>query len=393
MLDINKTIDAFRRGALDLDCKRMVLVRHKEGDERFEGQGYIRQLDDGTLYFKIYVIQHNAKPFSLLGAGLDTNDMLFDLDATAHDGTLWTAVRIVPVSDWDATDLTVLVQGQMRSMTAHLDLPQKQSCLRLHFFEEYDVPLHAFSPTEKYGNPYMTRDRAEFEACGSKFEVLKRDGSGDTVVAVTSEAAFPVAFNLRIQEALQYITAKTAFWRARVENEGNELHLELASPWRKSDRTQFTPPISPASISFYEQGWKLFGKYLSYVVAKTEGMYWNSVAYHLYNACEATANSLDARAVGVSVAVEAIVSLIEVDGDEQKSERLTSFQTRACKWLEEQSDLADLADRVKGQITSMSKPRPEDTLYALAESGHVGKTYIKLGGHYATDTFTRLLKI
>src|SRR5277367_34778 len=84
--------------------------------------------------------------------------------------------------------------------------------------------------------------------------------------AVTSEAAFPVEFNLRIQEALQYITAKTAFWRARVENEGNELHLELVSPWRKSARTQFTSPISPASMSFYEQGWKLFGQYLSYVV-------------------------------------------------------------------------------------------------------------------------------
>jgi len=154
-----------------------------------------------------------------------------------------------------------------------------------------------------------------FEACGSKFEVRKRDGSGDTVVEVTSEAAFPVAFNLRIQEALQYITAKTAIWRARLENEGNELHLELASPWRKSARTQFSPPISPASIEFCEHGWPLFGRYLSYVVQKTEGTHWNPVAYHLYNACEATASSVDAWAGGVSIAVEAVASLINVEAE------------------------------------------------------------------------------
>jgi hypothetical protein len=47
MLDIDETIDAFRCGALDIDCKRMVLAQHKESGERFEGQGYIRQADGG----------------------------------------------------------------------------------------------------------------------------------------------------------------------------------------------------------------------------------------------------------------------------------------------------------------------------------------------------------
>ena len=54
-MDIDETIDAFRRGALDLDCKKIVLSQHKEGGERFEGQGYIRQELDGTLKFKLYV--------------------------------------------------------------------------------------------------------------------------------------------------------------------------------------------------------------------------------------------------------------------------------------------------------------------------------------------------
>jgi hypothetical protein len=267
---------------------------------------------------------------------------------------------------------------------AHQQL--KQHYLRLHFFEEYKVPLDRMSETEEHGSRYFMRDRAEFESCGSKFEVRKRVGSGDTVVEVTSEATFPVAFSLRIQEAFQYLIAKTAIWRARLESKGSKLHLELASPWRKSARTQFSPPISPTSIDFYEHGWTLFGRYLSYVVQTTKGTHWNPIAYHLYNACESTTNSVDAWAVGVSVAVEAVASLINVADGKQRNHLLALYQERARKWLEEQSDLVDISDRARGQIDSMSRRRPDDTLSVLAKTGHVEKPYIKSWPAYAPSS-------
>jgi len=384
MFDTGETIDAFRRGELDIDCKRMVLSQQKEDGERFEGQGYIRQSDDGTLIFKIYVVQHNAKPLghleAMLGGSagkLHTDEMFYDLDATAHDGTHWTASRILLVPHWDMTDMTVLVHGKMQSMTANLDMPQKRHLLHLHFFEEYHLPLDRMSETEKHGNRFFTRDRAEFGACGSEFEVRVREGSGDTVFAVVSDAAFPVAFDLRIQEALQYITGKTAIWRVRFQSIGKEMHLELASPWRKAARTQFSPPISPVSSNYFNHGWKLFEKYLAYVVEKTEGTYWNPVAYHLYNACEVTANSIDSWAVGVSVAIEAVVSLIGIEEESSNDERLVLYQKRAFEWLAEQKDLEDFAERARGQISAMGKRGPKDTLYALADTGHVEKSYIK----------------
>jgi hypothetical protein len=220
-----------------------------------------------------------------------SDEAFYDLDASGHDGTRWTAKGILPAPSWNASDMSVLVNAQMQSI--NLDRHHPRHFLRLHFFEEYEVPLHRVTETEKHGNRWMVRDRAEFAACRSQFEVRKRDGSGDTIVEAVSDSPFPASFNLRIQEALQYITAKTAIWRARLENAGAEVHLELSSPWRKSPRTQFSPPISPASIDFHQHGWRLFGKYLAYMVASTEGIYWNPVAYHLHNACEATAGSLE----------------------------------------------------------------------------------------------------
>jgi hypothetical protein len=380
MFEVDETIEAFRRGALDFDCKRMALIQHKDGGERFEGQGYIRQITDGTLTFKIYVTKSDAKPFGYfdrIKAGkLYTDDALYDLDAIVRDGTCWKATRILPAFHWDASDQSVLVNGKMQLISAHLDMPQPQNCLRLHFFEEYEVPLNLMSEAEKHGNRWMVRDRAEFEACGSKFAVRKRDGLGDTIIEAASENAFPVDFNLRIQEALQYITAKTASWRARLGNEGDNIRLELASPWPKSPRTQFNPPLAPRSYEFYQHGWRLFEKYLAYVIDSNKGTYWHPVAYHLNNACEATAGSLDAWAIGVSVAVEAVASLINIEPDRKEVEQVARVQNRMRELIAEQSDLREFANRIGKLIDTMSNKRVPDTLYALAATGHVDESYI-----------------
>jgi hypothetical protein len=368
MFKIDDTIDAFRRGALEFDCKHMVLSNAHRG-ERFEGSGYIRQLPDGSLTFKIYVTQHNAKAgdniqalWNVRAGELHGDDIFYDLDATGEDGVHWTAARIYTMPNWDMSDMSVMINARLQSIIAELDVSQPRHYLRLNFFEEYEVPL-----------------RGKFEACESKFEVRKQRGSGETVVEVISDCPFPAAFDLRIQEALQYITAKTAMWRARLASQDKKLYLELASPspWAHSPRTQFNPPISPADIHFHNSGWSLFTKYLTYVIRDTVGMHWNPVAYHLYNACEATANSLDSWAVGVCVAVEAVASLICVQDDEKKAKQVALLQERMRKWFAEQTDFHSLADRVNGTINALSQKRPQDTLYALAQTGHVEKDYIK----------------
>ena len=387
MLNPDETIEAFRQGKLDFDCKRMVLTqRRKKGGERFVGKGYIRQLDDGTLSFKLYVTRHNAKPLRHLEAlhrtkagEIHRDDLYYDLKATSHDGTQWNATRIMPAPSWDFRDMSVIVSGKLQSIAAPLDRDfyksQSKHYLRLHFFEEYELPLRRMSEIKDEDGTRWVSDHAEFDACGSQFMVRKR--SGATTVEVTSEKKFPAAYDLRVQEAMQYTTAKTAIWRALVTSSRGGLRLELAMPWRKSSRTQFTQPISAVSSDFDSHVWKLFGKYLEYVATRTKGTYWNPVAYHLYNACEATANSVDAWAVGVSVAVEAVASLVALKSDRKKAAQIDRIQAAMKKWLAEQSFPEDHTKRITGLVGALGARRPHDTMYALAETGHVEKTYIK----------------
>ena len=222
----------------------------------------------------------------------------------------------------------------------------------------------------------MVLDTAEFEALGSKFEVCKR--GNDTIFEIQSETDFPEAFHLRVQEALQYLTAKPANWRARMEVKGADICLELASPMRRSERTQFSPPLSPASSDFNGSGWRLFICFLNYVSVQTKNTHWNPIAYHLHNACEATANSVDAWAMGCSVAVEAVAGAVVRKQDVEGAKQVAELKTRMLRYLDTQTDLSEhMMERMKGLIGCLGQERVQDKMHDLAASGYIDLAYIK----------------
>jgi len=385
-MDFAEIIDIFKQSAFDTDCKEMVLTQNKNGGASLKGPGYIRQSADGTLIFKIYVSEreninpsdHINERFGGLPGKLLADGRFYDLAAIGHDDTRWTAQRVLPSLSWDLSDSSVLVTGQILTLHARIPSTHPHPYLRLHFFQEYEVPLNRWTEIELHGDRTKVRDRAEFEALGANFEVCKR--GNDTIFEIRSEADFPLAFHLRVQEALQYLTAKPANWRARMEIEGGDLCLELASPLRRSERTQFSPPLSPASSGFHRSGWQLFACFLAYVSAQTKNTHWNPIAYHLHNACEATANSIDAWAMGCSVAVEAVAGAVQLDQDNEKAKRVTELKIRMLRYLEAQIDFEDMMPRMKGLIGTLGQERVQDKMYHLVATGHVDPVYVKAWG-------------
>jgi hypothetical protein len=391
VIDIDKTIDAFRRGTFDVDCTSMVLRQRKEGGRRYEGRGYVRQVEGGALEFKLYVEKkENARLPAILerltdgaSGGLYSDGDLYDLTATSVDGTCWEAARILePSSNWNMQDDTGVLNGSLHLIAAGpMPPPMTSPFLRLHFFEEYELPLNAWSPDPDRPLQGLARDHAQLQACGATFEVRSRVGSGDTVVTVTAETPFPPAFDLRIQEALQYVTGKSAIWRARVENCQGMTLLELASPRPQAAHTQFDPPISPTSIDFHHHTWELFDRFLSYVVANTDptgdDRYWNSVAYHLYMARESTAASVDAWAVGVSVAVEALTSLAKAPEDAEPNDGWAKFRQAALAWIDEHPKFPEgIKKRAQGLIGGSADKGAKQILRELAGKNRVDRGYV-----------------
>lgn len=384
-MDYEETIDRFRKGSLEIDCRSMMLIQRVENGEIYRGKGYIRQTEDGALEFKLYVVNTDrVKPFESLtrrlgiAAGkVHPDDVFYDLEAVAHDGTQWSAKRIQASFSWDYKDVEALGYGLILSIKSATDSQQEFSpFLQLHFFDDIEVPFTEMGETERWGERYMTRDRAEFHGSGAKWKVRKRDGrlifDADSV-----DKAFPEHFEYRVQEAVQLLAAKPVFWRARLAGNAKKVELELVSPWRRPIRSQMSVPIARGSEGYFNKGWGLFLLYLDYLVASTKDTHWNRLAYHLYNASEASANSVDAWAVGYCVALEALTSFITLEDNGDHRARIEAFQKKARTWLAAQIDDADVAPRLEGMISGLATERPADKLHVLAKSGRVTEAYIK----------------
>ena len=377
------SIEAFRKGSLEVDCPTMVLRQRKENGEVYQGSGYIKQATDGRLTYKLYVTSSiNSAPFRQLEIYSKTrpgklfeDEDYYDLTATTIDGTAWTATRFFPSFCSDVKANTKLSHGHLETIRAELPNHIRRNYQRLHFFEELELPLNLMSETDRNGSKYYILDRCEFDIGGLKFEVRKREGSGDTVMEVTCDASLPESFHLRAQEALQYITGKTVTWRARVEVGPNSFVLELKSPFQKAPNASLKPPILHGTTEYREHGWKLFGCFLTYVTAQTDGTHWNPVAYHLHNARESTANSIDAGAIGVSVALEAIASLAPKNHENDQLE-LQMFQQYLHNHLSTHPEFSKFTTRLDRMLVHWSKKRPQDTLHELAKKGLIQKDYI-----------------
>lgn len=383
-LDYEEIIDAFRRGTLEIDCRAMVLSQRGAPGEIYRGQGYIRQAEGGALEFKLYVeTTENVKPYESLNlrmrgevGTMHPEGLFYDLVATARDGTVWSADRVMPGFSWDMTQ-HVLARGQMLTMKSRSENRQDYSpFVQLHFFEDFTVPLYAGSEKERFGQRYIETDKAEFEEAGAKWIVRKRDDRM-VIEAETLAGPFPDEFALRIQEAIQFVTGQPVFWRARLAGLHPYVEFELMSPWRGPRKTQMDSPISRATEGYFQYGWPLFGKYLTYVSANTPAAQWSPISYHLYNAAEASGNSVDASAVGYCVCLEALASFVPMPADKTQSERVAAYQTKVRDWLAEDKDAPELAVRLTGMVAGLSQERPTDKLYALARTGHVTEAYIK----------------
>src|SRR5262249_50061372 len=152
------------------------------------------------------------------------------------------------------------------------------------------------------------------------FQVQKKEHS--FTIEVKSKAALPAHLEVKIQETIRFLLAQTVSLRAL---EGPNHHLQLYSRYRSSPRTRLGPPISRGGPAFHGHSWQLFAAYLAYVLPGA-GPYWHTCSNHLHNACEASANALDAWAIGLGVAVEGLAALLPKEFDPGLQKQLEALQ-------------------------------------------------------------------
>ena len=147
---------------------------------------------------------------------------------------------------------------------------------------------------------------------------------------------------------------------------------------------QLGPPISRGSAAFHDKSWDLFETYLVFVIRKTRFGNWNSCTGYLHMAQEASANSLDAWAVGLGVAVEGLSSLIDMGQDKAEKkkrkaeeERLKKLQDLIVKQVSSRKRLKAFTERIKNLVAGLTSVRAIDRMKWLADHGGADPAQIK----------------
>jgi hypothetical protein len=377
MMDIANTIAAFRACIFELDCSTISLESTSGDPFKVKGPGYIRQGADGGFIFRIYAATFESELHPMMIA-LDRRHQPCRLSAISRGGTVMSGEDVPIVIDYTEGEEEQVAAGEIAKLVLNRSGRHDDYRLRLFFFDEFDVPLHSRFEGEGRNRRQM-RDGAEFEAGGIKFRVASPKGDPEMTIDAISSEPFPPLFEYRIQEALQFLTGRTIYFRTLLRDEGPHATLELIAERPSMNGAKLFPPISSGASrsAFDRDGWRLFTAYLQYIVANTSTRHWHGISYHLYNARETSSTSIHTWAIGVSVAIEAVLSLIPAPVNEETAAENLILHTAIIDFISNSEFKASLK-RVKGLIAPLTKTGHTEKFNWLIENRLVTQEYVKI---------------
>jgi hypothetical protein len=368
----SEILSALKQRTLEMDCVDVALVQSADVSPiSYKGKGYIRQTSEDCLIFKLYATEttntdksrHLKDFFTAKSGRLRRDDEYYRFAAITSDGTKWTADKVRPFVNWGAQHANPIVTGSFITGPLSTEWPMSEAAhaLYLHFFDSAEIPCII--------------DKIKFSAVNCDFVVRKLDN--EFVVEACGPDVLPALFHIRIQEALRFLLARSVICRVIINHDGKRQSFQMVSASPRSLNTQLGRPID-RSYGYLDDSWRLFSQYLQYIINNTPSAAWNRCSYHLYNACEASANSVDAWAIGISVAVEGIARLVKSETPTtEERKRLTILTKNVLDHISSQPCFNDLVNRVKSLLGMMQNVSVQDQLKPLVETGYVDYTYIK----------------
>jgi hypothetical protein len=393
----NDVVSRFSFGTKEVDCAEMELARDSTENPRvFKGPGYIKRDGNGQLLFKIYSsasptdTRPDGKRFGASKAGrLIERKFFYTLTAKDYSGQVWTADSILP--SLERMPSVVLVHGAVRQLqaTKTTTFSLLQSHLRMLFLDEFEIPCNESTLTKTFRAsedeelvfPSSSLNVAKFSSCG--FDFLLKNEVGELLVEITSDNDMVPHLDTRVIESLQFVLSKSLHCRISERITGQVNTIRITSEQAVSLRTRTLPPLDYWTAEARRKvspTWEMFDRYLRFVLPH-DGPDWHPCSIHVYKEREASANSPDARALGVSVAVEGLTKLLHDDLGKPSGEfraAVSDLREFVVGWpgVPGWCGDASLWARIHGLVDQLTSVRAADRLYLLAAGGVVEKRLV-----------------
>lgn len=358
----------FRDAKFALNCSRIELTELDTGEVAFAGTGEIFQDGEGTLRLKCFTTVAPGTPlrglmdwFAIPAGTLITKR--YSARIIAFDMTSWESDNLHlrwSYSQLDIEPIWAVANAKLDHLTQVKNLGPLESA-------------HAMSLLflEQRLENWMALIGSEFD-CGdtSSRVAISVQRTSDVMLTVTSETEHDSNFETRIVEAVRYVLAKVVHASVIDRANGGQRRITFFSPTRLSE-TRLLPPLLSRSSDEKDSLHELFRKYVSYVSAEGEVDFVHPCSAYLRQACEASANSLEAHAIGLCVAVEGLIGLVPPTSDRGEEKRVAAVIDLMTRFLERLCVSAALRERVKGVLSILRNVRHVDRLQPLMQSGHL----------------------
>lgn len=381
-------LHAFFEDSLVIDLLNIELLQLDESQpETYTGKGFLRIFRDRNFEFRMYADsnQHHGEYFTRAWKRLEARkpgqqiarNEYFQLAGTDINGNKWCSEQ-VKVNPSTTSQGTVIV-GTLYAPLIHKrsDLPQAQrASIKLYFFNE--LPLYfsgvAHTQTTENGRPVrsiLEENHANFSSSNYDFSVRKVEPkSGSTILLATSSSpSLHAAIELRIEEALSYVTASKVRWCLCEKRHGTSRELTI-TPRSDVDRSFLGPPV-PHDGQTATDFWQLFDAYFKFVISHPDEDEYHPLSLQLYHVINGTARDLSLIALLLCVAVEGVLKTCFADLAKPSQTFVDSLEQvkkliRRIKCLDDR-----LKARIVGSVDAMNQSRANDKLKLLIQLGTI----------------------
>lgn len=372
-------------GTFELRCGAMHLYpRNAPKDQGSSGAGYLRQLPTGELSLVMFIAAQPPPPEIVWDTKKKSGQLFGDEDyylLEAHDfgGRRWTASRVRPsfTQFHGEGEPLWMAEATLRELEASDTLRGRPagSSLQIWYRGALEFPFQvAVRQLETAGETTLSESMAiaaaKFSAAGCDF--VARHDAGYLVVSVgCSEDRLKPDFERRVHETMEFVLARRLAWTAVERREGAELSWRLtgAPPNENGGRMQLPVAFTPGLRNECEAALDLLRRYLEQVHSHLgDGLPQLSVAVRC--ALEGSRSPLDAHALDVAVAVEAILGTEFTDVGESHA----AFKAELAQVREAVESLGisdETKRRLRGRISSMAAASAKSRLLELASRGVV----------------------
>jgi len=377
-------IKKIREGTWELDCSNILLTNDSSGNETYEGSGYIKCTPDGQIHFKMYS-RNPFKPGQELqwwaecskAGQLISDKYYFKLSATDTQGKTWQADYILPNRSGYAGSENNVISGSVphelkhSNKTPYVLANATLGIMIFHAVNRYipcDIITKSMSligDDEDSAAESWAVNIAKFSSCDCNFTTSKKDEIL-TLGITSSTENLPSNIEYRAIEALQFVLAHPLEWTILEKNEEGVETIIIKRTPKEMPKFRINEPVHHV-VPKDSHTWKLFDKYLSYILNYNGGTNWHPLSIFIHRVIVASAAYPETFALEVAVAVEGVL-LTEFKSLASPNDTFLQNLDKVYNYINGALFDEDFKQRIYKALDAMKNVSATDKLRLLVES-------------------------